>query len=125
MKGCIKCGGENLHRKTILGDPISAKEIGRPKGARGSESPGGQYYLCLDCGTEMDLPVESLREKKRRLWIESLPTKTINIDGDIFHISIRGEVEDRWGNFLFSLPQDPIEDIRDWIKTKIEEIFVE
>ena len=62
---------------------------------------------------------EDLQKRKmaREEWLKSLPEKV----GD-FTLA-NGEVYDEIGNYLFSLPQNPVDDIEAWIDKEFQEFL--
>lgn len=58
------------------------------------------------------------KAKNRQEWINTLIGK--NFDGCT--INKDGEVMDEIGNYLFSLPREPIDDVAGWIDRTFDEL---
>ena len=57
--------------------------------------------------------------EKRKSWEEQC-------EGHVFPDGckvVRGEVEDEYGNYMFRVPKQPVEDLDAWYKAKEEEWF--
>ena len=135
---CPKCGAEV--KRGIIPGYIGGRELGRPGGAKGIDT---SYiaFVCSVCGeirkpgkdpaavAKYEAAVKNYERWEQ--WVASLPNSfeipwtnrqgfdTLLIDKE------RGEITDKWQNFLYFLPT-PVPDLIKWIQDqRDEDEFVE